>query len=102
MIMEVGKCFEDFQSFQNHLNEFQNTSKQLFVVQCSKSVEAANTRLDAAAIPYNANLKRANVTFQCKHGGDPRFEGTGIRNTKNHIGEIKKNIGQKFVCFHVT
>ncbi|KAM7289434.1 uncharacterized protein ISCGN_029563 [Ixodes scapularis] len=77
-VVRIGAAFDDFQSFDKAFKDYQAATFQLFVVKRSKSVVVANRGID----PCNAlkqELAYANVTFQCKHGGMPRKEGTGSR-----------------------
>ncbi|XP_070395614.1 uncharacterized protein [Dermacentor albipictus] len=77
--MEVGSRFDSFLEFERAFREFQVRNNALFVTKASKKTEVVNARLSSGLKRLDPKLKFANATYVCKHGGELRCTGTGIR-----------------------
>nr|XP_050024996.1 uncharacterized protein LOC126519678 [Dermacentor andersoni] len=77
--MEVGSRFDSFSEFERAFREFQVRNNALFVTKASKKIEVVNARLSSGLKRLDPKLKFANATYVCKHGGELRCTGTGIR-----------------------
>lgn len=78
MAFKVGATFDMFVEFDREFREFQVRNNVLFVTNATKPVEVVNSRLTAGLERLKAQLKYANATYACKHGGSVRTTGIGI------------------------
>lgn len=79
MEIKVGARFASYDEFDRALRKLQLQTNALFVKKTTKSVEVVNAHLASGAVELDRKLKFANATFTCKHGGNHRTRGTGIR-----------------------
>lgn len=79
MTLELGATFRSFAEFENEFRQFQENSHVLFVTKSTKTVDVVNSRLSDAVERLKPELKYANATFVCKHGGTVRRTAKGIR-----------------------
>ncbi|XP_049517097.1 uncharacterized protein LOC119441311 isoform X2 [Dermacentor silvarum] len=79
MEIKVGARFASYDEFDRALRKLQLQTNALFVKKTTKSVDVVNAHLASGAVELDRKLKFANATFTCKHGGNHRTRGTGIR-----------------------
>ncbi|KAH7965108.1 hypothetical protein HPB49_003423 [Dermacentor silvarum] len=82
MEIKVGGRFASYDDFERALRKLQLQTNALFVKKTTKSVEVVNAHLASGAVELDRKLKFANAKFTCKHGGNHRTRGTGIRRNK--------------------
>lgn len=78
MTLELGATFRSFAEFENEFRQFQENNHVLFVTKSTKTVDVVNARLSDAVERLKPELKYANATFVCKHGGTVRRKAKGI------------------------
>lgn len=79
MAFKVGATFDMFVEFDREYREFQIRNNVLFVTKATKTKEVVNSCLTAGLQRLKAELKYANATYACKHGGSVRTTRIGIR-----------------------
>ena len=71
--------FDSYDEFFTKLVEHGQTHSVQWVKSDSKSVESANRNVSNAALLYDKKFVYRYVRFRCKHGGERREKGTGVR-----------------------
>lgn len=64
--MDVGACFNDYDSFRKVYSDYQEQRNQLFVIRKSTSVDAVNKKLDSKLVKYNDALKWSYLYYCAK------------------------------------
>lgn len=79
MALKLNATYDTFAEFEKAFVEFQVRNHVLFVTKATKTVQVVNSRLTPGLERLKEELKYANATYVCKHGGSARTTGTGIR-----------------------
>ena len=80
--LEVGATFGNWQAFKDTLDTYAVDGHVQFCCVNSRTVATANKLLAVGSMPYKSDLKYAYIRLGCKHYGNPRKEGRGIRNNQ--------------------
>ncbi len=81
-VLEEGSSFDSFEQFERALETY---CKANYVVLCtsqSERVETANKHISESAKPYDVKFCYRSIRYKCKHGGDIRSKGKGIRSNQ--------------------
>lgn len=79
MEIKPGAQFASYEEFDRALRKLQLETNAVYVKKTTKSVDVVNAHLTSGAVKLDEKLKFANTTFTCKHGGNFRTRGTGVR-----------------------
>ena len=76
-----GREFNDYKEFVTEIRDLEKETsfKLINIKKGAKTIEAENRKLSTDNIQYNAKFVYASVGFDCKHAGEPRWTGKGIR-----------------------
>lgn len=78
MALKLNATYDTFAEFEKAFVEFQVRNNVLFVTKATKTVQVVNSRLTPGLERFK-ELRYANATYVCKHGGSASTTGTGIR-----------------------
>ena len=74
-----GDEFNSYDDFQDKLKLYSKDHNVQFSLADSKTIKTANAKLSTKATPFKEELKYRYAKFRCKHGGEKRTTGCGIR-----------------------
>lgn len=79
--MEFGlnATYQSYEHFERALELYSQRKNVVFVIDSTKTLEWANSKLQDGATPYNKCLKYKNITLKCKHGPARKSASSGIR-----------------------
>ena len=77
--IKEGDEFSNFEEFKVKLDDFMREKNVQFTLADSKTVESANKKAGKKAKLYKEDFKYRFAKFRCKHGGEKRTTGCGIR-----------------------
>ena len=82
MALRKNQEFESWAEFQQFLNKYSEERHVQFITRGSRTVHAANKQIVEGQRRYDAKLKYSYIRLVCKHYGNMRTRGMGIRAPK--------------------
>ena len=80
--LSSGMTFNSYDDFEKTLNSFSRENCVVFCVHKSESIDSANKKLSENVKPYDVKFRYRSVRLKCKHGGERRSSGLGIRSNQ--------------------